>query len=229
MKKLLTILGILLSIILLVILYSPIGSPSNYQSDSHTIAYHTPKYKALPSSAGLNYKASTTVEYQAEPIQTSNVNVSNITSHMNSTSSQVSTQQQSVSNYSHENTSVTSPNYPNIPLLTNTSHSQSMSQSTPTESAVSLSETKSEDKVEALNIAQRCNDHSQDCGRWVWHEGYWSYWWGCQGKHWVDGYWEYVYEDCPPGVPVGDGIFILVALAMIYVLFKNFKLCPKMK
>ena len=230
MKKLLIILGILLSIILLVILYSPIGSPSNYQLDSHTIAYHTPKYEALPSSAGLNYKPSITTEYQAEPIQEmSNVNTPSVTAQMTYTSSQISTQQ-SVSNYSHENTSTTSPSYPNIPLLTfQSSHSQSMSQVTPIESATSLSETKSEDKAEALSIAQRCHDHSTDCGRWVWHKGYWSYWWGCKGKHWVDGYWEYVYEDCPPGVPIGDGILILVALAMVYVLFKKFKLCPKTK
>ena len=30
-------------------------------------------------------------------------------------------------------------------------------------------------------------------------------------------------------VPVGDGILILIALAMVYILFKKFKLCPKTK
>lgn len=213
MKKLLIALFILVGVIMLAILYVP--DKKDNVLISQRVIYASPTYEVMKSSAGTNYKSSAFSDESVASPEFVGMNTNSPTITMQSTSSHTFATE-NVQNYSHENKLPESNT--NTPLvLFEKSQSQSMSRATPNAPAISLSEA-SEDKVEALSVAQRCNDHSKDCGYWKWIPTYWEHS-GC-GWYKVKGHYEWVSEPCPPGVPVGDGTIILFLLVLVYCLFK---------
>ena len=213
MKKLVIALFILLGVIILAVLYVP--SKKDNILMSQKISYMSPTYEVMKSNTGTNYKASAFSEEEPVNSMESVEMNNNTTVTIQSTSSHTFTSQ-NVQSYSHENKLPESNT--NTPLvLFEKSQSQSMSRATPNAPAISLSEA-SEDKVEALSVAQRCEDHSKDCGYWKYIPKHKEYY-GC-GWYWVQEHYEWISEPCPPGVPVSDGTIILFLLVFVYCLFK---------
>lgn len=217
MKKLLIALFILVGVIMLAILYVP--DKKDDVLISQRVIYSSPTYEVMKSSAGTNYKASAFNDESVASPEFVAMNTNSPTIVMQSTSSYTFATE-NVQNYSHENKLPESNT--NTPLvLFEKSQSQSMSRATPNAPAISLSEA-SEDKVEALSVAQRCNDHSKDCGHWALCKGCRDYnYWYCQHGHLYHmKHYIWISEPCPPGVPIGDGTIILFLLVLVYCLFK---------
>lgn len=227
----------IIGIIGLVILYSPFGSPSLYNTQSETLYVQNPGVTSINSNMSnlpkvSNYTPSYNESEISEPLinepiaqlPSSNFSSSNI--EMNSSSHGGNFNSYTQSSIKPEEHSLNSSTYSVMPVMSfgskSKNESQSQGQFTPMGSTVSVSsELEQKDAEIYANGPQKCDNNPTDCGRNVWHDGYWTY-----TKHghkiWHDGYWEWVSEDCP-GVPVGDGTVTIIVLLIGYSIFKIYK------
>jgi len=234
MKKFLAISVLVIGVLLVIFLYSPIGSPNLYTSDKY---YSSSTYNIKPINNGItvfhkdgmNVVSSTPTNEDISPSQSYNEPMVEMSNSVFGSSNI-----ESLGNISHQNNSYAYENNrkyeqhrenhvfnSDVPITYFGSNHKVESDSKYSSNNYNIETTSTSspaiDEVNYANGPSKCEPVK--CGHNVWVDGYWKYHRG-HHKEWVCGYWEWVDEDCNPAVPVGDGTLILILLLIIYIPFK---------
>lgn len=224
----------ILGVIGLIILYSPIGSPSYYINQPETLYVQNAGVTSLNSNMSnlpkvSNYAPSSYNETESseqfvnEPIaQLPSSNFESKTVEMSSNYQSMGGSSNSYTQYSRKSEVPSVSTYPVMPIMSfsrkSSNQTESQGQFTPisTETKSISEEAKQQDAELYANGPSKCHDNPTDCGHWVWVDGY------CGWFGWHPGHWDWIAEDCP-GVPVGDGTITIIVLLIGYSIFKYYK------